>query len=399
MQHKPVLVVTTGRAGSSLTAAQLDKMGIHMGDRLIQANRTNIIGHWEDADFMELNQKFLNQGRNGDKEDITEEEFVSRLKKLYKAKSDKPWGIKVPSIAQLLPYYLEMPYRDIVVCTRDREQTISSMMRSYDWTYERGEELYEARTKEIEKHLDPEDYIEIEHGSNPVEKLAEELDLEVTDEAREMYIEDTPEDPSILVCSWTTGDIRAEVASSLLEMSHDGRYELEIAFPTGRPVEKNQNATIEDNFLESDHDYILFIDDDNPPTRNPLDLVELDRDIIACPTPQIQDGRIGFMVMGEEAEEGGYNEHKDRRSLQKTMTVGSGCMLVARRVMEELEAPLKLAMDEDGRVDYSGDFHFCERAREAGFSVWAHYDYLCQHFKTIDLLKVIKTAQAQSNDD
>jgi len=34
------------------------------------------------------------------------------------------------------------------------------------------------------------------------------------------------------------------------------------------------------------------------------------------------------------------------------------------------------------------DFYFCEKAKKEGFKIYAHYDYLAEHYKEVPLLKL-----------
>ena len=79
----------------------------------------------------------------------------------------------------------------------------------------------------------------------------------------------------------------------------------------------------------------------------------------------------------------GYKPHTETVGLQEVDAIGTGCMLIKRKVLEALEAPFTRIWNKDGTMDTGVDFHFCEQAKAKGFKVWAHYDYLCNHFKAI----------------
>jgi len=202
---------------------------------------------------------------------------------------------------------------------------------------------------------------------------------------------DFPLKPSVLVAIPNEGSIRVELANALIQMSHDQRHELKIYYPQGKPIDHNRNQIVR-RFLEGTWEYLLMIDSDNPPLRNPLDLVRFDKDVIACPTPQWNSDEPGFpiyWVAMDEVKEG-FKEHKEKKGLQKVDAVGAGCILIARRVLEKVKAPFMRKWNEDGTQDTGLDFHFCQKARKQGFEVWAHYDYPCSHFKELDLVKVLK---------
>ena len=101
-------------------------------------------------------------------------------------------------------------------------------------------------------------------------------------------------------------------------------------------------------------------------------------------------------VPGEDA----YKEHEEKDGLQRVDAVGTGCVLFARRVFENKElqkGAFVRKLYPDGRVEKGNDISFCERAREQGFEIYCHYDYLCMHFKELELNEVIKAYGNNSN--
>jgi hypothetical protein len=149
-----------------------------------------------------------------------------------------------------------------------------------------------------------------------------------------------------------------------------------------------------------EYDFWLNIDADNPPMSNPLDLVELDRDIIGCPTPvwHFTGKKPGERPFYENAykfvsKEDGYTEWSDKVGLQKVDAVGTGCLLISRRVFldpEMRKAPFNRTYNEDGTVERGNDIAFCERATKQGFEIFAHYNYRCQHFNELELHEVVR---------
>lgn len=199
------------------------------------------------------------------------------------------------------------------------------------------------------------------------------------------------------------------VVFAVLRMLQDGRHETNFIAPTWSPFVLNLHKIVADVIAQG-WDYLLLVDDDNPPLNNPLDLVELDLDVVGLPTPvwhcdtsgtdrpfyfnalrQVEDpdGSISFRPLDS------YPEWKGA-GLQEADAVGTGCILVARRVLEELarraeasgdplDAPFMRMWDTRGMVTMGNDYAFCLRARQAGFRVWVHWDYPCRHFQTIEL--------------
>ena len=188
--------------------------------------------------------------------------------------------------------------------------------------------------------------------------------------------------------------IHKHVVMALQRMWGDTRVSAQFMFPTWNPLE-NAQAHVHREFLAGAFDFWVSIDADNPPTANPCDLVFLDLDIIGCPTPVLHidaehpdDWPIYWNAMDEVAE--GWRPHRPMEGLQQVDATGGGCWVIARRVLERLKdgAPFQRTWNADGTVDRGNDFSFCQRARAAGFQVWAHYDYPCRHFVEVELTEV-----------
>ena len=203
----------------------------------------------------------------------------------------------------------------------------------------------------------------------------------------------------ILITVPTEGKIHKHVVFVLLRLQRESRHQLRIILPTHRPYENNLHHIVND-FMESDEDYWLNIDADNPPINNPLDLVALDLDIIGLPTPvwhfteKITGERPVYLnVYRRSKTEEGYNEWNPKEGLQEVDAVGTGCFLIARRVFEDRwmrEAPFQRTYNKDGTVNFGNDLAFCARAKKNGFKVHAHFDYCCLHFSEIEISEVTR---------
>lgn len=196
----------------------------------------------------------------------------------------------------------------------------------------------------------------------------------------------------------TTGWVHKHVAMTACRLSQDPRCG-QLIFPTHRPFENNLSHIVNQWMDESDEDFWLSFDADNPPMRNPLELMELDLDIIGCPTPvwhytgQPGERPIYWNAYDYVPKEDGYRPHEPMEGLQKVEAIGTGCFLVHRRVFENPEmrkSPFMRTWNEDGTVHKGNDIAFCERARNCGFEIWAHYDYPCRHFVELELTEVAR---------
>jgi hypothetical protein len=171
----------------------------------------------------------------------------------------------------------------------------------------------------------------------------------------------------------------------------DDRVDATVMLPTHSPYVHNLHECRR-TFLAGPYDYWLSMDDDNP-----LDLVFLDLDVVGCPTPVWANMKPGdrpvYWNALDEVDDG-FKPHEPCHGLQEVDAVGSGCILVARRVMEALTAPFLREWNEEGLVETGGDFAFCKRARAAGFRVFAHFDYPCHHFNELEIGEVVQDCSA-----
>lgn len=58
-QNKQIVVLGMHRSGTSTVARILSEVGINMGERLLGASSSNPMGHFEDADFFDLNNEIF----------------------------------------------------------------------------------------------------------------------------------------------------------------------------------------------------------------------------------------------------------------------------------------------------------------------------------------------------
>jgi hypothetical protein len=158
----------------------------------------------------------------------------------------------------------------------------------------------------------------------------------------------------------------------------------------GHPIDSNRNA-ITRRFLATDCDFLLMIDDDVVPRHNPAQLVYANRDVIGCPALVRQHGRcLNWSAYEPGAGGEGYMAVDLRRAssdgdLAPVAIVGTGCILIKRRVLEAIPAPFTITRDEHGVTEMGTDFAFCQRAQAAGFEIWTTPHLRCEHFKEVGL--------------
>jgi GT2 family glycosyltransferase len=203
---------------------------------------------------------------------------------------------------------------------------------------------------------------------------------------------------NILVTVTNQHWIHKHVVHKMLKLLLDGRYKVSIQMPSHKPYENNLNHIVV-NFFYTKYDFWLNMDSDNPPLKNPLDLIELDKDIIGLPTPIWHYTRGGkrerpiyWNAYDYDSDADAYREHANKNGLQRVDAVGTGCMLVNKRVFDNVEmrkAPFLRTWNKDGTMNKGNDISFCERARKEGFEIYCHFGYPCDHFSELSLQETV----------
>lgn len=188
----------------------------------------------------------------------------------------------------------------------------------------------------------------------------------------------------VLIGVLTMGQVHKDLSLALLRMINSSDYKVEVMYVGAKRVEASRSIICK-QFLKSDCDYLLMIDEDNPPINNPLELLGDDKDVVIFPTPifYTSDGKKRVMWNVERLDDGdltGYEEIK---------TGGTGCILIKRSVIEALEKPFDTIVDEDGITTEGTDIRFCRLAKEKGFKVWTNWKYPCSHYKTVNLIELL----------
>ena len=196
--------------------------------------------------------------------------------------------------------------------------------------------------------------------------------------------------PKVLVAILHQGYIRPELCSMVGIMKGDPRAEVSVLYSNQKPSENNRNFTSH-LALEKGFDYFITIDHDVVPLKNPIDLVLLKLDVVGFAVPQwnMSDPKFPIYLVGMDRVPDGYKEHKNKEGLQEVDAVGTGCLVLSRKVVEAVKAPFVRKWNEEGMAITGLDFYFCEKAKELGFKIYCHYDYLANHFKEIGLLEVL----------
>ena len=137
MNSKVLVIVGMHRSGTSVITQWLYRCGLFVGNNLVGPDTGNEQGHFEDADFLRLHQKFLR------KRHFPESGFVykkpielSELEKMElkgvietKSRKNKEWGWKEPRTSLFLDGYSKLiPGAFYVVAVRNFNDTINSLV-------------------------------------------------------------------------------------------------------------------------------------------------------------------------------------------------------------------------------------------------------------------------------
>jgi len=204
------------------------------------------------------------------------------------------------------------------------------------------------------------------------------------------------------------GSIRPEIADMLFKLSRQGKYLVNIEYPAKKPISYNRNDICK-RFLETDADYLLMFDSDCIPENidRILDMADYDKDIIGTTCFGFVEKMIVPFAMKQRPD---YKYDVIDADLNNGVievdAIGSGVMMIARRVLEALPHPFRNDYDPEGIKTKGLDFNFCRRAKLLGFSVWIDTDNLTSHWTTLDLkymwqtfdgmLKMIKSLKEEN---
>ena len=166
------------------------------------------------------------------------------------------------------------------------------------------------------------------------------------------------------------------------------------------PISSNRNKIVK-RFLATDNDYLMMCDDDVVPLFNPADFVFANKDVIGFPAKVRQGDRqlnwVAYVKRKDRFDYAPVDFKKVDQSIELLYVdaVGTGCILIHRRVLENIKAPFHIRFDEDGILTMGTDFAFCLRAKEAGFEIFTTPRRVCEHFKELGMLDM----QSYSDSD
>ena len=211
---------------------------------------------------------------------------------------------------------------------------------------------------------------------------------------------------NVLVAIPTMGSIHPMLASRLIGWGSEfkGRVHFYFTFKVA-PVDRARNQIV-DYFLKqtigeekAPLTHLLMIDADTVPPVDALRrLLSHDKEIVTGLTPILrydekkdawQTYDNCFSHVDRDADGKIITTHVVRRNkgLQEIFRCGASCLLIHRSVFETLKPPyFQFVPNEDNTIHVrSEDIDFCDRAKEAGYHIYADTDVACGHYKDVML--------------
>jgi len=189
----------------------------------------------------------------------------------------------------------------------------------------------------------------------------------------------------ILCAVLNEGSVSTRLSENLGVMKNNPDYEVTVQYFAEKPISYNRN-TIVQKFLAEKYDYLMMIDDDTVPPPSVVNLADYDKDVVGALYFMYQKTEI-MPVAFDRAEEGLYQPIKidDKDGMVEVDAIGTGVIMIARRVLEKIKAPFVNEYDADGIKLFGLDIAFCRKAKEQGFKIFVNLDYVCDHWQTANL--------------
>ncbi|KAA9005051.1 hypothetical protein [Histidinibacterium aquaticum] len=156
-----VVILGSGRSGTSLCAKILSRLGIAMETTLHRPNEMNPEGYFEDAQLVEINKRLLAKlapvSGVAPRSDVADAEIGSEMRELRAHLKERTlashnvWGFKDPRVSMLLPLYrrafqAEGIVPNYIFCARSAGAVVESLMQASGKSRELCEQMYFSRT-------------------------------------------------------------------------------------------------------------------------------------------------------------------------------------------------------------------------------------------------------------
>ena len=196
------------------------------------------------------------------------------------------------------------------------------------------------------------------------------------------------------------GGVDVHFMQSLIKMINDAPCDMMMRMNPGDSLVSRSRNTLTADFLESDATHLLFIDSDLIFSGEQIArIMAHTEDIVGGFYPKKQEGPVNWVCNGCLQETAVRED-----GLQEVRYMGTGFLRVSRRVFERMieiyGETLKFKPDHHERTEHdfwsvgtyqypdgsrrylSEDWYFCQRALDAGFTVWGDTRIVLKHVGT-----------------
>lgn len=285
----------------------------------------------------------------------------------------------------------------------------------------------------------------------PVREIVVDVDEKLGKELTEKSAAVSPQNaPVVYIAMPNMGTMAAGMFHRMFELVDNGKYRLIFNTKSNARFHDYARNSIVENFMESPEKPValMMIDSDCIPTKNVLDLVGLDKDIVAglaicwiegkllpsiwkkapceqCRCREIwkKEKKVHDPEQYMAKNHGLYRwnpfttqwnpfvypdgkEEKCRcqgtgfdpwvfnamdldpsKPLMKADAVGAACLVIARRALDRVPyPPFQFLYKPSRRIMLTEDMFFCWKASLSGLETWADLRVAVSHFKEVDLL-------------
>lgn len=184
----------------------------------------------------------------------------------------------------------------------------------------------------------------------------------------------------ILIAIPTAKYIESETFKSIYDLEIPDGYETEFQFFYGYNIAQIRNLIA--HWAER-YDYLFSVDSDIVFSKDTLKkLLAHDKDVVSGLYIQRKEEKV--LEIYRINKRGGVSnvtyEELAKDSLARISACGFGCVLIKSEVIRKIRYPQFIYREAlDHKHTVSEDVHFCARAIEEGFDIWADTTILCEH--------------------
>ena len=188
----------------------------------------------------------------------------------------------------------------------------------------------------------------------------------------------------------TAKDILANTVLAAMKIAQ--RPDIEYMAIKGQPIDQVRNDVAQMTLDDKSYTHCLMMDSDIVPPDNIVDmLLECESPLAGAIAPICINNDITSNAMVEVGcEVCRLTSWGDKTEPFEMKAVGAGCILIERKVLEDVPWPwFKDVKKQDGSR-MGEDVYFCYKAAEYGYKFKVHPKAVCSHFKLMDLLELVK---------